>query len=123
MRNLLLFLSFAGIILACGEDPKSEINTDLLTGKWELKKATKNGSPTVMLGDLYFDFDGAGQMETNMPTMDGASDYALNGTIIEQRNEQVENDYQIESLNDTALILSTQIQAIDFLLILGKSTE
>ncbi|MEM9887548.1 MAG: lipocalin family protein [Bacteroidota bacterium] len=123
MRNLFLYLLISSTLLACGADPKSDIDANLLTGKWQLKEATKNGSPTVMLGDLYFDFDEAGKMQTNMPTMDGASEYELNGSTIEQRSDQVKNDYEIESLTATELILMTEIQGMAFRLSLNKSEE
>lgn len=120
MRNLLLLITLGSVLFACKPEPKSEVDTSQLLGNWRLSEATKNGNPTVMLGELYFTFDENGGMDTNMPTADEKSEYTLSGSTIEQRGENTNNDYQIESLTDNELILTTKVQNLDFRLVLNK---
>jgi len=123
MKKSLVLLTLITIIAACNNDPKSDIDTNQLLGKWEVKAATRDGTATSTLDQLYFTFSEDGDMATNMPTLDRASTYTLKGSEIQQRGNGVENDYTIESLSDAELILITIIRDSEFRMILNKSIE
>ncbi|MEL6718864.1 MAG: lipocalin family protein [Bacteroidota bacterium] len=111
------------LLTACNTDPKTEVDTNQLLGKWEVNEATRDGKETSTLDQLYFTFSEDGNMETNMPTLDRVSTYALKGSEIQQRGSGIENDYIIESLSDDKLILVTNIRNTEFRMILNKSLE
>lgn len=121
MKKNLVFLTLIAIITACNNDSKSEVDTNLLLGKWEVKQATRDGKETSTLDQLYFTFSEDGSMETNMPTLDRVSTYELSGSAIQQNGNGVENNYTIESLSDAELILITTIRNTEFRMILNKS--
>ncbi|MEM8525224.1 MAG: lipocalin family protein [Bacteroidota bacterium] len=123
MKKGLFLLTLIAIITACDSDPKTEVDTNQLLGKWEVNAATRNGDKTSTLDQLYFTFAENGDMETNMPTLDRASTYELKGSTVQQRGNGVENDYTIESLSDSELILVTTIRNTEFRMVLNKSPE
>ncbi|MEM6698205.1 MAG: lipocalin family protein [Bacteroidota bacterium] len=121
MKKNLVLLTLIAIITACGNDPKSEVDNNQLFGKWEVNTATRDGKETSTLDQLYFTFSEDGNMETNMPTLDRASTYELSGSEIQQNGNGVENNYTIESLSDSELILITTIRNTEFRMILNKA--
>ena len=123
MKKNLVFLTLIAILTACNNDSKSEVDTNLLLGKWEVNQATRDGKETSTLDQLYFAFSEDGSMETNMPTLDRASTYELSGSEIQQNGNGVENNYTVESLSDDELILITTIRNTEFRMILNKSDE
>lgn len=123
MKKSLVFLILIAIITACDNDPKTEVDTAQLLGKWEVNAATRDGKETSTLDQLYFTFSEDNSMETNMPTLDQASTYELKGSEIQQNGNGVENSYTIESLNDAELILITTIRNTEFRMVLNKSDE
>ncbi|MEM1325487.1 MAG: lipocalin family protein [Bacteroidota bacterium] len=119
-----LFIALAALaFVQCESEPKEAVETAQLNGKWELKEASRNGDPTTTLSDLYFNFSEDGTLDTNMPTMEGSSEYEVEGMEIEQEGNGFEQDYVIESLTEDELILTTNIQNYDFRMVFNKAME
>ncbi|GJM34866.1 MAG: hypothetical protein DHS20C18_38670 [Saprospiraceae bacterium] len=112
----LLLITFT---FACGGEQEQK-NEELLLGKWELQKASRNGRVTESLTDLYFEFFQDGKMRTNISGLPESVSYEVDGNTIHQREGQLEADYAIESLSDTLLILMTKINDYNFNFVLTK---
>ena len=121
MKNLLSLLLMLGYLVACTSEQKPTINTENLVGRWQLKQAFRNDQPIETMSDLYFSFTTEGNMETNMPTVEGTATYAVSGDKIEQRNDQAQLEYQIEELTETTLILNTQVESFKFRFAMEKT--
>ncbi len=106
---------------SCNSEP--EQNYDALIGKWELETATNNGKPTELLTGLFFKFSDDGSLRTNVTGSPESVTFVLNDVIIEQREGRIDVDYAIETLNDTLLILSTNIRNAAFRFNLSKVME
>jgi hypothetical protein len=123
MKKVLFVILAALIFAQCENEPETPIDTAQLDGKWELKEAFRNGDPTTTLSDLYFTFSDGNTLNTNMPTMEGSSEYEVEGMELEQEGNGFEQDYNIESLTADELILTTNIQDYDFRMVFTKATE
>lgn len=114
-----LFISFLVLgaisLLAC-QSTNMEETAQLLIGRWEIEQATRNGSPTESLANLYFEFTTDGTLMTNM-NMTGEAEqgtYELKNNQVLQRNTQLSADYNIEEITDANLILSTELNGTSF---------
>ncbi|NJL74993.1 MAG: hypothetical protein HC892_08135 [Saprospiraceae bacterium] len=121
MKNLPSLLLLLGYLVACTSEQKTDINTENLVGRWQLKQAFRNEQPIETMSDLYFSFTTEGNMETNMPTGEGAATYSVSGDKIEQRNDQSQLEYRIEELTETTLILNTQVENFRFRFAMEKT--
>jgi hypothetical protein len=105
--------------------PKEDPMLKLLQGRWEIREAYRSEQPTTSLAGLYFEFGAEGKLRTNLPvseTPEPATYSLSDGTIRQVQGEQ-EIDYQIEALNDTALVLNTNLQNFPFRFVLAKSAD
>lgn len=122
LLQTVLFLSAALLASSCGSEPGNQ--QELLLGRWELTEATRNGSPTESLSDLYFVFNADGSMNTNLPLpgMTEETSYKLDGRNIYQYSEDLPDDlsYYIDEIGDSTLILSTEIRNARFSFVLAK---
>ncbi len=109
---LLLLFSFMLIAPACTEEPENV--KELLPGRWELQHAMRDGQPTRSLTDLYYEFDGEGKMQTNLPVAQGESAYTISGMSIEQEQNGSVIAYTVESISDTSLVLTTELRDTRF---------
>jgi hypothetical protein len=98
--------------LACKKEPKIE-QADLV-GRWDVTKASRNGSPSEAMEGLFFEFFGDGKMLTNMSGVDMSATYKLKDKLLLQREGEMDVDYQIEKLSDSTLILNTHLRNFDF---------
>lgn len=123
--NTLLNTAFlaASILMAsaCGSEPG--IEKTLLYGRWELKEASRNGSPTESLAGLYFVFREDGSMETNLPVAPGSSSYKLAGNGLTQAGGPGEVKYTIEELDNASLVLTTELRNTNFRFLLQKQAS
>lgn len=107
--------------MACESEPKENYNS--LHGKWELESATKNGKITELLTGLFFDFAEDGSMRTNVTGTPESVNYAVVEGVIQQREGRIDLDYQIRTLNDTLLVLSSKIRNSSFVFNLTRAIE
>ncbi|MCB9274454.1 MAG: lipocalin family protein [Lewinellaceae bacterium] len=114
----LLLMTAILILHACGQEPGSE--KALLYGKWELKEASRNGSPTESLAGLYYEFLENDSMDTNLPLAPGKSMYELDGNSLRQAAGPDEIEYTIESLDESNLVLATVLRNTNFRFVLQK---
>ncbi|MCB0553465.1 MAG: lipocalin family protein [Phaeodactylibacter sp.] len=116
--SLLLMALLA--VSACGPEPENQ--KSLLYGKWELEAATRNGSPTESLAGLYFEFRKDGSMDTNLPAAPGDSRYEIKGKSLQQINGPNKLEYTIQELNDSDLLLTTELRNTSFSFQLKRQT-
>ncbi len=117
----LLFLIF--LLLGCS--PEKEVNDNLIVGRWELDEAMRDGQRTTLLEGIYFEFYEDGSLKTNF-NLSGAettSKYELSGNFIQQSESDLNLDYLISEINDTALVLNTELRGAKFEILLKKITQ
>jgi hypothetical protein len=118
--QLSCFVSSLIFLSGCGAEPANQ--AELLIGKWDLQSATRNGQRAASLEGLFFEFDEAGNMNTNLPIAKGASTYNLSGSTIKQESSTNNVRYTIESIGDSSLMLSTTLANTDFIFSLKRAS-
>jgi hypothetical protein len=119
-----LFLSVTALILcSCqnnGEAPA--VDTQQLTGRWELVKAWRNHRPTETLTDTYYEFLENGTMKTNLTfnSGNGAYPFVVSGSKIIQKSKPDEVVFKVEEFSDTLLTLSMVLKKYPFKIVLRK---
>lgn len=109
---LALPLAYGLLLASCSSEPQ---NIDiLLPGRWELDEAKRDGQPAESLTGLYYEFDENGQMRSNLPVGAGESQYELDGATLMQKLEGKAIDYTIESINDSVLVMLTELRGTNF---------
>ena len=120
-----LLLSMVLAITSCTDEPENQ--QGLLLGRWELKGATRNGSPTESLSDLYFVFNADGSMSTNLPVpgMTEETQYKIDGRNIYQYSDELPDEvtYYIEEAGDSTLVLTTDLRNFHFQFVLSKQAS
>ena len=118
-------LPIAVLFCSCGGEPETQ--QGLLLGRWELKEATRNGSLTESLSDLYFVFQADGSMKTNLPVPGLAEDsrYKLDGRNLYQYSEELPDElaYYIDEIGDSTLVLKTELRNFRFTFVLRKQAS
>lgn len=126
MKNSGTLLLLLGMVsfFAC-QTHNTEETAQLLLGRWELTQAMRNGKPTESLANLYFVFTPDGKLMTNMNMTGQAEEgtYELKDDQILQRNTQLKPDYTIESIADSNLVLTTELNGTSFRFDLKKADE
>lgn len=85
-----------------------------LSHKWLLDKGFRNEKETDSLSGLYFEFNKAGEVTTNLNGQDERLTYKLDGEdIIELAGSEVVF-LNIMELSETKLVLQTDIQGYTF---------
>ncbi len=108
--------------LSCGGEQEQK-NEEMLLGKWELERASRNGQVTESLTDLYFEFFQDGKMRTNISGLPESVTYEVSGNTIHQREGQMDIDYNIESISDSMLVLAAEINDFNFNFVLAKAVQ
>lgn len=107
-----IFIVIVLFFFGCNSDAK-KLDPSLLTGRWDVREALRNGQSTGTLDQLFFEFFEDGTMRTNLPNMESAN-YVVVGNSIKQRESPIQADYTIETLNDSLLVLTTTISNYPF---------
>lgn len=108
--------------ISCTEEGPS-IDPDLLIGRWEIQEALRSGKPTETLSELYYEFTKDGTMKTNLTGATETGKYELNDNILMQQDTRMDTDYQIESVNDSFLVMSTVLRKLNFKFALNRVIE
>lgn len=121
IASTLILSLFTFGFYACKNEPK--INQEDLLGRWELREGFRNEQKSEDLAGLFFEFFGDGKMLTNMSGVTSEAQYELKKQNLLQRGGEMDADYQIQTLNDTSLVLSTTLRNTNFRFVLGKSIQ
>jgi len=97
---------------SCAEDGKKSMEK-MLAGKWELTEAYRNDRKTETLNSLYLIFGAGNQLETNLYGESKKTVYELKNNMLIQK-DSLNTTFNIESLSDTTLRLTTVIQQQNF---------
>ncbi|MCB0580345.1 MAG: lipocalin family protein [Phaeodactylibacter sp.] len=120
-----LLLSVVLMGSSCGSEPENQ--QELLVGRWELTEATRNGSPTESLSDLYFVFRADGTMNTNLPVpgLKEENKYKLEGRNLYQYSDEMPDElaYYINEIGDSTLVLNTELRNFRFSFVLKRQPE
>lgn len=110
--RFLLFLFVLMCGFACEDEPK--FNTTSVEGRWEITRGLRNGQETGTLSGTYFRFGADGKMITNLPVGPEVSvDYEILKSIIHQKSVSPV-EYEIRSLNDSAMVLGFELRGMQF---------
>ena len=120
--KLFIMFSFFFTLIGCKEET-SEF-TEQIFGRWELKEALRNERQAASLENIFFEFYPDGKMITNFNISgdDQSSDYKVVGNRIRQKNDELSPEYVIDQVNDTILVITTQLRNFDFKLTLRKDS-
>ena len=119
----LLLLALPG----CKSDPNSDdeetvqFDSEQLIGRWEITKAWRNGKETESLSDMYFEFDEAGKMRTNLTpsATEEEHPFAFSNNTIQQKSTPP-LDYKVKELSDSVLRISMVLQDFPFRIHLAR---
>ena len=123
IRLFALFIVGLCLLAAC--DDTAEKNRAALAGHWELTKALRNQRETGVLVGIYFDFEGDGKMTTNLPVAPETpvtTDYEVTQKEIIQKLP-LPLTYEIQSLDDSTLVLKMEMRSIPFELYLQRAEK
>ena len=112
-------------MVACNDDPTTDDTTvkDQLTGRWELIEATRNGQVTETLSSAYMEFLEDGTLATNLAGGREVVNYETDGTILSIKDGRMPMEYGIETLSESALVLTMSMREIPFRLSLQRATN
>lgn len=112
LQTTLLFAIIAAFSTSC--EPEPENAEEHIFGRWEIINATRNGRVAQTLSDLFYVFNPDGTMQTNLPLGKPESEFQINGSIIEQDLGETTVTYQIESISDSLMTLTTEMRDTRF---------
>ena len=122
LRIFAFLLAGIGLLTGCQEE-QSDKKEELILGRWEIQQAYRNGKTTESLEQLYFEFYKDGKMNTNLLGATETASYEMeNGTLL-QRDSQMDINYNIQELNDSILVMTTQLRSFDFQFRLRRSIQ
>lgn len=121
--SIILLLTLSTVLQYCGTEEPSETKPDKIVGRWELTNATRNGRPTESLTDLYFEFFMDGKMMTNIGGATESASYTLDDNEIRQTDSQFDVTYEIQDLQDSILIMATELRGYSFRFRLAKTVQ
>lgn len=123
MRQFKATLLLAILVVSatsCKKEPDGR--AQMLLGRWVIREGFRNGQATESLSELFFEFEKEGRMATNLPLpeLSAKATYALDNDKIVQRQGEAEVEYEIETLSDSLLIITTRMRNYDFRFVLKK---
>lgn len=103
---------------ACKNDRKYK---EPLLGRWELTFGELNGQPAPSLEKIFFEFN-EDSMKTNftLSEQEEMGSFKLKDSVLTQNTAEPIR-YDIESLSDSSMELSTALRGLDFKLYLKKA--
>ena len=122
MRLSLLSFLFVFSLTSCQQDSKKQANNEeLIIGRWDVQEAKRNGRITESLAELYYEFYEDGSMRTNLTGASEQCKFELDNDKLYQRESKMDADFLIEELNDSMLVMSTELRGSTFQFLLTKS--
>jgi hypothetical protein len=119
MKSTYWVVCFALIgLTACKDDKK---DTQPFQGRWELTFGELNGRPAPSLEKIFFEF-GKDSLKTNFTPSEQEEMVTFqvrDSILIQNTSEPVH--YQIETLTDTTLQMTTALKGLDFRLYFKKT--
>ncbi len=122
-NSILLVLIFFCSCFNSEKKPKKTertVSIDQLLGKWEVDAAKRDGHITESVNGAAFSISENGQIITNLLGTEQTFNYDLKDTILNTSGFQ-NIIYEINSITDSTLELSTNIQSRHFLFNLSRS--
>lgn len=114
-------MALLAVLTACSSDEEAVMSK--LSGRWLLREAISNGRPTERMSSLYYEFNRDGSLSTNLTGSPQQQAFELDGNQLTQLGDPMTVQYEIVKLEDTVLVLKTQINQYDFMFTFGKQTN
>lgn len=112
--SAIAFCIFIIAAVSCKTDkPKPE---ELLPGRWVAVEATRNGRPTGTLTDLFFEFLPNDSLFTNIAGSPQGMRYYVEDHVIQQRKGPFDADFNVQSINEQEMVVSTTLNGFDFVI-------
>lgn len=112
--SAIAFCIFIIAAVSCKTDkPKPE---ELLPGRWVAVEATRNGRPTGTLTDLFFEFLPNDSLFTNIAGSPQGMRYYVEDNVIQQRKGPFDADFNVQSINEQEMVVSTTLNGFDFVI-------
>jgi hypothetical protein len=113
IKYIALLSTVAVFTLNSCESSKSTKIKQLLTGDWSLEAATRNGMETGTLDNLFLEFDTDNKkVRTNLSGQTEDYLYEIEQHIVKLNEGKLK--LEIESIDDSVLIVNTMIQDTPF---------
>lgn len=100
------------LLFSCGSEPGN--TAELITGRWNIDQAYRDGQQTGTLDELFFVFNEDGTMRTNLSGAEEEAAYEVDGNVIRQRDSRIEADYEVLEITDSTLVLTTELRNFRF---------
>ncbi len=108
-------------VFSCHDDDATIATRQQLNGRWDLVEAYRNNQLTPSLENLYFEFSSGDSLRTNVNNGQAETVvYKLDDQQIIPQGSSLDAVYQIVSLSDSSLELSTYIRHLPFRFLLRK---
>jgi len=124
--SLLSCLFLVVLFPSCSNDnsaatPKNTgVDTEMLSQRWEVNRAFRNGKPTVSMAGLYFDFTHPDSLSTNLLGQNMTETYVLRQDSVKTTGAS-QLYFLISDLDTSQLILETNLRATPFKFQLKKA--
>ncbi len=119
--SITIFLFILTILLLGACSNPIPVETELLTGKWELLEATRSGQKSKSLEGAYLKFL-EDSLQTNMLGDTTMYKYTLEQNVLHQYSDP-EIQYLIEDINQDSLVMTSKIMKIDFTFLFLKARK
>lgn len=103
---------FSCLLVSCESDT---VNIKaMVPGYWVMETAYRDSRETTLLNDVFFQFEAAGTMVTNLPnTAEVPTKFELNDNVIVQKTANP-IEYNIIGITDSTLVLALNIRNTPF---------
>ncbi len=117
--SFLVVSIWALLVIGCKEEPKPEINVNLLVGEWDIEEAFRNGKKTRLLQNTFFTFDSDSTLASNLINNGDEVIYRMdrNDIVLDPKFDCY---LAVDSISQESLILKGKIQEQRFKLELIK---
>lgn len=116
-----VLVGVVAVLMGCNSDEEAVLRK--LSGRWLLREAISNGRPTERMSSLYYEFNPDGSLSTNLSGSPQLQAFELDGNQLTQLGGPMTVQYEIVKLEDSVLVLKTQINQYDFMFTFGKQTN
>ncbi len=116
-----VLVGVVAVLMGCNSDEEAVLRK--LSGRWLLREAISNGRPTERMSSLYYEFNPDGSLSTNLSGSPQQQAFELDGNQLTQLGDPMTVQYEIVKLEDSVLVLKTQINQYDFMFTFGKQTN
>ena len=125
MKYATLFLAL--LMIGCNgcttDPPENDLSRNQLLGYWTLTQATRSGQVTESLEGLFFEFEAPETLTTNISGVATSATYDLDDGRLSHTIRGIEEDFIVQSLTDSVLVLTTKMRNYPFVFSFQKTEK